>query len=293
MSTQIWMFHRVIPDHPVAFGLPGCSRIRGTAMTAAEFEQSLDRSGRIVPLPVLEDALQRGLDPPAGTVLTFDDGYREHLDLVAPMLWDRGVTATFYVATGLHGGGLQTSVVDTWYWLLDHAIEPDVRFVLNGHRVVARLDDLDTKRRFVRGPEKQLLLAASADQQWAAIEALAHASETELPQDLARRLYMTPTDWDDLRELGMTVGAHSVSHPRLADIPRTVAAQEIAHSLENIGAGVPFAYPDGSWDEEVLDLCRRSGASSAVTCDPGAVVRDSDLMCLPRVFIQPHTLAPA
>ncbi len=46
-----------------------------------------------------------------------------------------------------------------------------------------------------------------------------------------------------------------------------------------------FAYADGDFDEHVIERVQIGGVSSAVTCEPGELVRGSDLLRLPRVFV--------
>ena len=160
-GTRILMFHRVLPDAPVSFGLPDCYRIRGTALTASELARVVDEAGPIVPLEVVEAALREGTDPPPGAVLTFDDGYREHLNVVAPMLAERTMTATFYVATGLNGTGRAVAAVDAWYWLLDHAKGDRACIPLaDGRAHSGRFDTLDGKSAWVTGELKAAFLAA-------------------------------------------------------------------------------------------------------------------------------------
>lgn len=288
-ETRILMFHRVLPDVAVAYGLPCSYRIRGTSLTREELRETLDLAGPILPLDALERALAGGGAMPAGAVLTFDDGYREHLDVVAPLLAQRGVTATFFVATGLHGGSAAVAAVDAWYWLLDHARSPVATVPMpDGGSYVGRLDTLDGKAAWVCGLPKAALVAQSARGQRQMLEALAEAVRCDVPEDLAARLYLRPDEWGALARMQMRVGAHSVSHPRLTGLTREGLEAEVVASVEAVSAhsaDVAFAYPDGDYDERVVDLVRSTGVSSAVTCEPGVVSAGADLMRLPRVFI--------
>jgi peptidoglycan/xylan/chitin deacetylase (PgdA/CDA1 family) len=276
-STRILMLHRVLDDAPSAFGLPGCYRMRGTALTVAELARVLDDEAPILPLAAVERALERGEEPPAGSVLTFDDGYREHLDVVAPMLAARGASATFYVATGLRGDGADVAVVDAWYWLLDHAAERIARVPTpDGGEHVGRVDTVAGKAAWVGGAPKAALLAATLEQQAAMVDALAESVGRRLPDDLAARLYLRRSDWSALVDLGMRVGAHSVRHPRLTQVGDETLRHEVTASVDELGAfgePVAFAYPDGAYDDRVVAEVRCAGASSAVTCEPGAVQR--------------------
>ena len=292
-STHILMFHRVRPDEPVAFGLPDCYRLRGTSLTPVEFEQALDEAGPVLPLKAVEDALHGGEDPPPGVVLTFDDGYREHIDLVAPLLASRGATGTFYVATGLHGAGRAVAVVDGWYWLLDNARRPEARVELpNGCVFRGRLDSEVSKQDWITGAPKRALLSAPPAAQQHLFAVLADELDCALPVDLAGRLYMRPSEWPKLTALSMKLGAHSVTHARLTQVDASQLAAEVAESLRTVAdsAGpAPFAYPDGEHDAAVVAAVRHAGATSATTCARGSVTRASDLMRLPRLAVVPPT----
>jgi peptidoglycan/xylan/chitin deacetylase (PgdA/CDA1 family) len=91
---------------------------------------------------------------------------------------------------------------------------------------------------------------------------------------IGRPGFMTP---NDLRELAahplMEVGAHSISHPRLDELPRAEIAHQIGAArmyLQHVtGAPIPsVAYPHGNYDRRVLDEVRRAGHTS------GAAVRN-------------------
>jgi peptidoglycan/xylan/chitin deacetylase (PgdA/CDA1 family) len=293
-STQILMFHRVRPAESAAFGLPDCYRLRGTSLTPTEFEQALAEAGPLVSLDAVEQALAQGQDPPPGAVLTFDDGYREHLDLVAPLLAARGLTGTFYVATGLHGAGRDVAVVDAWYWLIDHAERRSASIALpDGTRFRGRVDTLQGKSAWVAGQPKAALLAAPPAIQRQMIDALADELGCALPSDLPARLYLRPDEWPALCEAGMRLGAHSIRHPRLTELDDAALVVEVAGSMATVRPlclPVSFAYPDGAHDERVVHRVRGSGASSGVTCEPGQVKRGADLMRLPRVFVTHQTV---
>ncbi len=296
-SATILMFHRVIPDEPCAFGLPGCYRLRGTAMTELEFRRALDVAGPIIPLSVLEEAIAERRSVPPGAVLTFDDGYREHLDIVTPLLTERGMTGTFYVATGLHGGQHRVGVVDAWYWLLDHAQRPAAACPLpDGTTYDGRVDTIEGKRAWVMGPAKAALLAATGPDQAAMLDCLAEMLGCSPPEDLAARLYMRQDEWAVPAASGMSVGAHSVTHPRLTQLDDVTLADEIGRSVEairQVEARVAFAYPDGAYDARIVEAARRAGVSSAVTCVEGTICGGATVLALPRRFVSSIAPFPA
>ena len=89
---------------------------------------------------------------------------------------------------------------------------------------------------------------------------------------------------------GMEVGSHSLSHPRLHELPQEAAQHEIAESraaLRNL-LGVPiehFAYPYGAFTADIVACVRRAGYSSAVTVLPGIARASDDRLRLPRILV--------
>jgi len=83
--------------------------------------------------------------------------------------------------------------------------------------------------------------------------------------------------WDGVRKLrddGMAVGAHSVSHPRLNELDASSLEREVTESrarLEReLGTTVRhFAYPFGRTSAEVANSVRRAGFASACGVKPG------------------------
>lgn len=289
-TSRILMFHRVLDDCSAAFDIPCSYRIRGTALTVGEFTRVLDAAGPILPLDEIEHALASSSELPIGTVLTFDDGYREHLEVVAKILASRSMPATFYIATGLNGT-CRVAVVDAWYWLLDHATERMARVVMpDGSAYEGRIDSLEGKTAWVNGRPKAALLAATVSQQAEMIADLSRSVGCELPASLAAQLYMTEADWSRLVDLRMRVGAHSVSHPILTLLEDNRLRMEVQTSIQivrRLSDPVTFAYPNGNYDRRVEFWLGQAGAVSAVTCESGVVRRDTNRLRLPRLSVRP------
>lgn len=98
----------------------------------------------------------------------------------------------------------------------------------------------------------------------------------------------------ELSDAGMTVGAHTVTHPWLAKIPEEEARRELADSkarLEDIiGREVNWlCYPSGSFNPQIEELARELGYVGACS-----VIRDNrmhagQLYHLPRVMVMHDT----
>jgi len=86
---------------------------------------------------------------------------------------------------------------------------------------------------------------------------------------------------------GHAIGAHTLTHPRLTEIPADRAKEEISASKKKLEDlfGIPishFCYPYGKWDQLVRNLVEEAGYVTAVTlnfgvngtvCDPFALKR--------------------
>jgi len=96
--------------------------------------------------------------------------------------------------------------------------------------------------------------------------------------------------WSRLRELtecGVDIGAHSVSHARLAGLAADALRTEVVDSKaiieDKLGRPVDhFCYPYGTHDRAALDAVAAAGYASAVTCQRGAATPAFDAMALPR-----------
>jgi peptidoglycan/xylan/chitin deacetylase (PgdA/CDA1 family) len=105
-----------------------------------------------------------------------------------------------------------------------------------------------------------------------------------------RKPLMSRGQLDEWLAAGMEVGSHSISHPRLHELPQDVAQHEIAESRAALCRllGVPiehFAYPFGAFTADVVEWVRRAGYSSAVTVLPGVARRSDDPLRLPRILV--------
>lgn len=87
-----------------------------------------------------------------------------------------------------------------------------------------------------------------------------------------RQGHMTVDQFRELRLAGMTVGSHTLNHarlPRLIDSNLGAAQAEVVHSREilerEVGGVDYFAYPNGLYSEEAVQLVRDNGYRAAVT----------------------------
>lgn len=224
----------------------------------------------------LDEALTRLADPRPGrffVALTFDDGYRDNLDHAWPVLAKHGAPWTLYVVRGF-----AERTARLWWLELEEAIRalPRISVALPAGRFEAPAEtDAEKQRAFDqlywrlrKGAEAILLSVISELATRAGIDPVALVERECLPTETLRSLAGAP---------GVTIGAHTLSHPMLAKHPEAQARREITESkawLEE-ALGLPirhFAYPvgdPGSAGPREFALAKEAGFASAVTTRPG------------------------
>ena len=94
----------------------------------------------------------------------------------------------------------------------------------------------------------------------------------------------------EIRALGITIGSHTVHHPKLAEASPERQCRELADSkaaLEDLlGEGVRhLCYPYGSFDLDAVRAAAESGYASATTCLRGPAEPGDHPLVLPRKAI--------
>lgn len=176
--------------------------------------------------------------------VTFDDGYSDNLE-AGQVLSDRfGISAIFFVTTGF----IETGTIP--YWDRAAAAVKAAKGSVVHLRTAGRAEKLHTADR--AGCTQAVI-------DWCRSESAAGREEllTQLEESTGamsgrtdRSLFMTWPDIRRLHELGHTIGAHTHSHPMLADLPADDQREELATSKSILESQVRApvllaAYPGG------------------------------------------------
>jgi peptidoglycan/xylan/chitin deacetylase (PgdA/CDA1 family) len=274
---SILLYHRVVPEPDPLVPDHVCGR---------EFNQHLALLGRwftVLPLREAVTRLRGGTLPVRSACVTFDDGYADNVTVALPMLRRHGMSATFFLATGFVDGGRMWN---------DSVIETLRR--AQGDTLDARCVGLDTLSISTIGLRRQAidrLLAAlkymPQEERQRRVEELAADTSRSLPSDLM----MTAEQVRHLRASDMEIGAHTVTHPILAELDPERAASEIRDSKLRLEAitGNPvtlFAYPNGKpgrdYRQDHVGVVKRLGFEAAVSTAQGVAHSASDPFQLPR-----------
>ncbi|MGC2355163.1 MAG: polysaccharide deacetylase family protein [Candidatus Acidiferrum sp.] len=172
--------------------------------------------------------------------LTFDDGFREMYDIVAPILQRAGVPATFFLNTAfLDGGGL--AHYNALSVLLD-------RVQSQPSRASARLESiLPAPKSGCTTLQDRVLSIGYA--QKSLVRSLAEALDFDLDQYVYEaRPHLTSEQIATLLNKGFSIGAHSHDHPLYADLSLSEQLTQTRMSMELLGTRFganpkAFAFP--------------------------------------------------
>jgi len=250
------------------------------------------RGYRLLSLDEALDALVAPSQAQAPFVaLTFDDGYRDLVEFALPVLERHHAPFVASVTTGFADGAARL-----WWVELEEAfarldrIEIEVGGELFRATTVSEGEKAQAFNRLYwrlrAGSEEELLRVAGALCAQAGIE----------PLGVTKRLCL---DWRELALLAqhelVTIGAHSVTHARLAKLDREAAKREMAESRAKIAAKLQvearhFCYPVGdptSAGPREFALARELDYQSAVTTTPGILLPEhrGEPFALPRISV--------
>jgi peptidoglycan/xylan/chitin deacetylase (PgdA/CDA1 family) len=204
--------------------------------------------------------------------LTFDDCYKGWINYVLPECQRLEIPYAIFVATGpvdsgrpLFYDGLIFLAENTWRKVIDLSAWGLGVFLLDTSNSTARF--VENVHEYWRGK--------SVKDRNLFFQELSEYLEISLNFEKFNDIIL---DWDDVREMdthGVTIGAHSVSHICLRDLPEAECFAEIKQSKqrleEELGHSVIFfAYPYGAHDyyeRDTIRIVAAAGFRYAFTLD--------------------------
>jgi peptidoglycan/xylan/chitin deacetylase (PgdA/CDA1 family) len=221
--------------------------------------------------------MKAGTLPERAACITFDDGYADNYRVAMPILQQHGLTATFFISTGFLDGGRMWNDTIIEVIRAYSSSELDLTSLGLGTHSLA---STDAKKAAISALINQIKYLP-IDERISITEKIAQLAQMSLPVDLM----LTAFEVKAMRQAGMQIGAHTVSHPILARLPEHLAHIEIKNSRnvleqilgERIGL---FAYPNGKPGEdytlETVSVVQNLGFDGAVSTEWGTSGADDD-----------------
>lgn len=236
--------------------------------------------------------------PRRAVLLTCDDGLLNNLTDMLPILLEEKLRCLFFVTGASAGQERATLWHEELFLILLHAPAGHFEISQNGAAICGELAEREQRRVFWWNAVKQLsrldaesrksfLRATRAkvglDDSWA------FTADTASP----RFNLLTREQLRQLAAAGMTIGAHTMSHPMLSQLPVALARAEMAESRACLEAALgkrvwAFAYPFGdaqSITPQVLELAEETGFAAAFLNFGGGLGADLPMHALPRIHV--------
>jgi peptidoglycan/xylan/chitin deacetylase (PgdA/CDA1 family) len=221
-ANPVVAYYHIVSDKDVPH-VKHLYRFRNVAQFERDLEAFLKIYQPIGLLDLLHSVTTGQRLPRRAFLLTFDDGFRELSEVVAPLLLRKGVPATFFLATAF---------LDNKEMALHNELS-----VLIGHieslpeKRQSQINDSLSKRQLTGESVSEKLLSITYQRKHL-IPQIAKSIECDLPSYLRRnRPYLT---CDEVRKLivqGFTIGAHSVDHPLYSALTLKEQLQQTSESV--------------------------------------------------------------
>ena len=284
----IMTLHRVRPWAPATPGYAPNALLEITPEFLDEALSLLTERG--FELVSLAEAVNRLGQPSAGrfAALTFDDGYTDFACHALPILEKHSAPLTLFLSPGFIQGGAQL-----WWLQLEEAVRRLDEVALEGEAPLPARDAAEKSAAYERLywrlralPEARLLEACQSLAEQAGVS----------DADLRENMFM---GWDEIAVVAQNrlvqIGAHSMTHIRLAQWPEERARDEMTQSRATLELRLSrpvasFCYPVGdptSAGPREFALCRDLGFRIGVTTRPGMLFAEhaAHPFALPRVSL--------
>jgi peptidoglycan/xylan/chitin deacetylase (PgdA/CDA1 family) len=288
----ILMYHRVLPEQQIEEWLqPGMYVLTNT------FKNHIDLLKRYFSIVPVSDLLVertkkfQSPDQKPFCALTFDDGWYDFYACAFPILVAEQVPATVFLPTDLIGTG-------GWFWT------DRLGFLLSclgqsPARVALPTSVTSSHVRALLSMEGSFESRLEAAIQYLKTYPLGDIEETLDELSSLNSLQFAPSNraflsWHEVREMNrsglITCGSHTGSHRILTTLGDDEVERELKRSRERLlqedladPAFIPLSYPNGNYNENIIQMAKKTGYHLAVTTQGGWNTIQSSLYSLKRI----------
>lgn len=262
----------------------------GQAVHPATFARQLRiarRFGTIVPAGELVARIDRADRIDRAIAVTFDDGYADNLTTAAPIAAELDVPITVFVTVQPVRDGVPFWWDTLGLAMLEGATASDDITVAGTLSLSVRSRD---DRTVAMHRLHSIMRHSSAGHRAALLRDVVASLPHRAVNEVGRPMTVT-----ELRQLaehpGVSIGAHTMTHPLLAALDMDEQRSELSASREALGqmlgAPVPLmAYPfgkPGDLSATTQALARAAGYDAAFTTVPASVSADTNPFAIPRL----------
>jgi peptidoglycan/xylan/chitin deacetylase (PgdA/CDA1 family) len=287
---RILAYHRIgLPDEEDGSLDP--SLLNTTPVQFAEQMAYLKDNYYIVSAEELIHTLEnRGGLPPRSVMVTFDDGYRDFQQQAWPVLSGMQIPAVLFVATDFMNGNGRWYWWDSLYNAFTHTKCSELALPPYGNWQL----ETDLQRRQAGQEVKMLLMNMDHRPAMDFLDRIVEALNEPQPKT---RLLLNWSELALLKQDGLSIAAHTRSHPILSRVSLKTVQEEVSGSLqdlrEHLGGTLPiFAYPVGhqaDLNRYLPGILHNEGIQAAVTMIAGHnVLGKIHPLQLRRVGMAPH-----
>ena len=230
-----------------------------------------------------QTAIKEGKNP-KGAVLTFDDGFRDHVDYVLPELRKRGLWGVFYIPTGVYQKNELLGVHRVHYLkgkygsklILNEALKIIDDSMLD-HNTISDFDKEIYTGLNYKEDERQLRRLLNYYVSYEYRDEILNNLMKKFfnEKELFKEVYLPVDDIKNLVQNGNIVGSHTVSHKVLSRLSYQDQYNEIRNSFDFIHSVImqdykSFCYPYGyrsSYNNDTLKILSELNVDDACVFD--------------------------
>jgi len=284
-KVLILMYHRVLKDddEDISFVQPGMY------VTESVFESQMKYLSTHYQMISMNDLLESWHGRRLGTdnrycVVTFDDGWLDNYSNAYPILKKYRIPATIFLTTSFIG-------TNRWFW-------PDkAGYLLNNENhdfrnILLRVDSLKGVSRDIVRSMQSIIKGQSRQEKKNLIDSVIEILKSfpeETIEEILDSLYQSvnlslPTKncllgWDNVKEMSndlISFGSHTCNHKILSRVTLEEAKYELEKSMQtlikkNVNYVPVIAYPNGNYNQEIINIIKGLGYRAAVTTKFGFV----------------------
>lgn len=222
-----------------------------------------------------------------GAVLTFDDGFQDHYEFVAPELKRRGLWGIFYISTGVYTSNKKKLLgVHRVHHLKGKfgaalILKDALKLLDEKHLDRSKIAEFDKEiYQHQNGITKEEKLLKRMFNYYISYEFRDIILDSLMDKyfdesDLFRKVYLSEREILSIAEAGNLIGSHTVNHPVLSRLSYIDQKNEIANSfdfIESLVGKTPrcFCYPYGyssSYNLDTLSILHQLNVHNAVIFD--------------------------